>query len=483
VSSSAFATLAPLPADRRGNRAAAALLAALALASSSLGCAHAPAPWQPPPSWHRGAVVYGVVPPLFGPRPLQAVTARLDELADLGVDMLWLSPIQRTDDPGAISYSVTDYWHVREDFGTPEELRTLVREAHERGMRVLLDFVPNHTSTGHPFYRDAQARGTASPWWRYYERDARGEATYDFDWKHLRKLDYANTAVRRMIADAFAYWVREFDVDGFRVDAAWGIRERAPAFWPALVAGLRRQRPGIVLIAEASARDPYYVAFGFDAAYDWTERLGRWSWERLFDDPARIGPALDAALSSRAAPGATPMDRVLRFLDNNDTGERFVTRYGPALTRVAEVLVHALPGLALVYTGEEIGAEYRPYEDPPPIAWADAKGLRAHYRRLAALREQLPALRDGAYRRVQVEGSDAAFAFLRDAGGDGQALVVLNFGHAARLRLLVPETQRAAPSWDALAGRPFPVRAAGPRALEVDVAATTAAILVPPPRP
>jgi cyclomaltodextrinase / maltogenic alpha-amylase / neopullulanase len=418
--------------------------------------------------------VYGVVPPLFGDPPLRAVTARLDALASLGVDLLWLAPINETDDRGAISYSVTDYWRVREDFGTPDDLRTLVREAHERGMRVLLDFVPNHTSTGHPFYRDAEAHGRASPWWGFYERDPSGEARWDFDWKHLRQLEFDHPAVRRMIGDAFAYWIREFDVDGFRVDAAWGIRDRKPDYWPALVAELRRQKPDAVLVAEASAREPYWIASGFDAAYDWTGQLGHWAWEQVFDDPARIGSALDAALASTA----TPMDRVLRFLDNNDTGARFVTEHGVPFTRVAAVLVHTLPGLAVIYTGEEVGAEYEPYEDPPVLAWSDPHGLLPHYRRLAALRETLPALRDGAYRRVRVVGNGAAFAFVRDAGAAGQALVVLNFGPAARLRLEAPEALRETPGWDALADRAFPVVAVGPRTLEVELGATSAVVLV-----
>lgn len=460
-----------LPARRR------TLAAALALATLAAGCAHRPASEAraAAPAWHHGAVVYGVVPPLFGAPPLRAVTARLDALRDLGVDLLWIAPVNETDDRGAISYAVTDYWRVREDYGSPDDLRALVREAHARGMRVLLDVVPNHTSTGHPFYADAEARGRASPWWGFYLRDPSGEARYDFDWKHLRKLDYRNPQVRRMIADAFAYWVREFDVDGFRVDAAWGIRDRAPDFWPALVRDLRRQKPGLVLVAEASARDPYWIASGFDAAYDWTEELGHWSWEKVFDDPARIGPALDAALAARA----TPMDRVLRFLDNNDTGARFVTRHGVALTRVAAVLAETLPGLAVVYTGEEVGAEYQPYEDPAPLRWTDAHGLRPHYRRLAALREALPALRDGAYQRVRVD-RDSAFAFVRDAGAAGRALVVLNFGGAARLRLELPAPWSAPPAFDALAERAVPLRALGPRTLEVELPATSAVVLVPP---
>ncbi|MFT3912836.1 MAG: alpha-amylase family glycosyl hydrolase [Anaeromyxobacteraceae bacterium] len=455
-----------------------------------LACARPPPPPAPrvadpvpAAAWHRGAVVYGVVPPLLvsrpGESPLAAVTAHLDALADLGVDVLWLAPVTATDDPGAISYAVTDLFALRPDYGTPAELRALVREAHARRMRVVLDLVASHTSTGHPFYRDAEARGRASPWWAFYERGPDGEARYDFDWKHLRRLDYANPAVRRMVSDACALWVRDYDVDGFRFDAAWAVKDRAADFWPALVKDLRAQKPGLLLLAEASARDPYWIASGFDAAYDWTAELGHGAWEHAFDDPRRVAPALDAALAARA----TPMDRVLRFLGNNDTGARFVTRHGPALTRVAAVLEHTLPGLPLVFTGEETGAAYEPYADPAPLDGRDPSGLRPLYRRLAALREQLPALRDGLYRRARVtEGgapSEAVFAFQRDAGEAGRALVVLNFGPApARVELEIPGAPGPAPAFDALAERAEPARAVDARTVALELPPTSARVLV-----
>lgn len=456
-----------------------ASLARLAAALSLLGALPPRATAEVPrdPEWHRSAVVYGVVPPRFGDEPLEAVAARLDDLRDLGVDALWLAPVQPTDDPGHVSYAVTDYFGLRPDFGTPEDLRTLVREAHARGIRVLLDFVPNHTSAAHPHHRDAEARGRASPYHAWYDRDARGRATHYFDWAHLKNLDYRNRAVREMMKDAFAYWVREFDVDGFRVDAAWGIRRRAPGFWAELDRHLADVKPGVFLLAEASARDGFYVRNGFEAAYDWTGELGRWAWEEAFRDPSRIGPALDAAL----APGPTPMHRVARFLNNNDTGSRFVTRHGAGATRVAAVLQHALPGIALLYTGDEVGAEFQPYEDGPPISWADPHGLRPLYRRLAALREELPALRRGGLRRVRVRDHPSAYAFLRDAGGSERALVVLNFGGAARVRLELPDAGPL-PTWDALGERAGAVRRVGPRDAEVDMGAQEALVLVPAPR-
>jgi glycosidase len=464
-------------------RAGAGLAAVAAVALAALGCGPRVPPERPQRAspWHRSAVVYGVVPPLFGPagevRPLVAVTERLDALRELGVDALWIAPVMDTDDRGAISYQITDFRRIRPDYGTEEDLRALVRAAHARRMKVLLDVVPNHTSTGHPWYRDAQARGPASPYWSWYDRDPQGVATHYFDWKHLPNLNYANPAVRREMTASLLHWIREFDVDGFRVDAAWGIRDRAPDAWPEMVRALRAAKPGLFLVAEASAREPYWVGAGFDAAYDWTHELGRWAWERIFDDPATLAPALDAALSH----ALTPPDRVLRFLENNDTGDRFVTRHGLETTRVAAVLLHALPGIPALFTGSEVGAAYRPYEDPAPLDWSeDRGGLRAWYARLAALREELPALREGGYRRLEVPGEPDVFAFVRDAGAAGRALVVLNFGGAARLRIELPPGGGAPPTWDALRRGPAPARAAGGR-LEVDAGAREAFVLVAPP--
>src|SRR6185437_9249472 len=95
----------------------------------------------------------------------------------------------------------------------------------------------------------------------------------------ISNLNYANPAVRSYMLSAFAHWLRDYHVDGFRLDAAWAVRQRDPRFWPKLHAVLTRIDPNIVLIAEASGRDPYYVNHGFDAAYDCTSRLGQWAWD------------------------------------------------------------------------------------------------------------------------------------------------------------------------------------------------------------
>lgn len=418
--------------------------AILPLVLSVAACARAPAapvpaaPDEAARQWLPGAVIYGVVPRNFGARGATSVIERLDGLRELGADALWLPPATATPD-GDFGYAVTDYFSLRRDFGTPAEFRRLVDEAHRRGMRVLLDFVPDHTADRHPCFLDASARGPASPCWSFYDRDPAGRATHYFDWTNLPNLNYGNPAVRRMMLDAFTHWVQTYDVDGFRVDAAWGVRDRAPRFFPSLRARLDETKPGLALIAEASAREPDWRAAGFDGAYDWTGELGRWAWEHVFDDEAQIAPRLHAALAADPEPG-----RVLRFLNNNDTGPRFITRHGLPRTRVAAALLLTLPGIPLVYTGDEVGAEFEPYRDARPIDWRDRRGLRAHYKRLIALRHGHPPLASGQWRPIPPDpDAGGVYSYLRFAERGAPILVVLNFGRrdAVARVALPPEAQ------------------------------------------
>lgn len=370
------------------------------------------------PGWMNDAIVYGVVPHLFGKRGLDDVTARLDAIQALGVTTLWLSPV--TDAPGLdFGYAVTDHFRVRARFGAEADLRELVAAAHARGMRVMMDFVPNHLAEQHPYHADAEARGMDSAYHDFFDRGADGKITHYFEWTNLKNLDYDNPEVRRYMTAAFAHWVRDVGIDGFRVDASWAVKERAPEYWPQLRAELRRINPDLLLLAEASARDPWYVENGFDAAYDWTGQLGQWAWHDAFGAELPTAERLRAALAA-SAPG-TP---VFRFLNNNDTGTRFVTRHGPAYTRVAAALLLTLPGVPCLYTGEEVGAAYEPYGEPQPISWEDKEGLRDHYARLARLRHEEPALRSAGMEMLPAE--DAALLAYRRPGRE-PVTVVLNF--------------------------------------------------------
>jgi cyclomaltodextrinase len=381
------------------------------------------------PAWVDRAVVYGVVPFFFGPRGFDDVSERLDEIAALGATAVWLSPVTASpeDDFG---YAVKDYFQLRESFGTEQDFRELVDKAHALGLRVIMDFVPNHFSDQHPYYRHALEHGPRSPYYDWFERGPGGEAEYYFDWENLPNLDYDNAEVQNYIITAFAHWVKHYDIDGFRVDVGWGVRERAPEFWERWREELKRIDPDLFLLAEASARDPFYVRGGFDAVYDWSGKLGEWAWQDVFKEGPEGGidlGRLRAALTN-ADQGFAEDTLIFRFLNNNDTGKRFITRYGPAMTRVASTMLFTLPGVPLIYTGDEIGAAFEPYDEGPPLVWRDPYGLTPHYQRLSELRRNTPTLWSDELALIETNRDDAVLAYVRPGKTPRQSvLVMLNF--------------------------------------------------------
>jgi glycosidase len=396
------------------------------------------------PAWVEGAVVYGAIPRLFGTPGAQAIQDRLDQLADLGVNAMWLAPINETNDYG---YSVIDYFELRDNFGSKEEFKSMIEAAHERGIRVLMDFVPNHTSNEHPYFKDTVEKGQNSPYWDFYDRDENGNYTYYFDWTHLPNLNYDNPEVRRMMLEAFSHWVREFDVDGFRVDACWGVQQRRPDFWPEWRRELKRIKPDLLLLAEASARDPYNFENGFDAAYDWTEDLGRWAWGGFWGEQAEKVEArhlverLKNALLNEPE-GYHPDALIFRFLNNNDTGTRFIQTHGEPLTRVATALLLTLPGIPCIYTGDEAGQWFRPYFDVTPISFRERyRGLRDYHKKLIALRKEIPSLHSRLWQLLEAGPADQVLAYLRFLEGNTEpVLIVLNFSEEpAQTAVSLPE--------------------------------------------
>ena len=377
-------------------------------------------------AWIADAVVYGVIPRNFDPPGFNGVAARLDDLADLGVTALWFAPITRTP-PELFGYEVADYFDVRAEYGTKEDFRVLVEAAHARGIRVLMDFVPNHTSIQHPYARDAAANGEASTYWDFYDRDPGGNLTHYFNWTHLPNLNYDNPEVARFMMEAFSYWVREFDVDGFRVDAVWGIKERNPEWLTVFLDEMNRIKPDSLLIAEASARDEFYFEQGFDAAYDWTDELGRWAWADAMGGIAPIGEKMVDVLTDGGS-GYHEDALVMRFLNNNDTGQRFISTYGLDFYRVALAMLLTLPGLPCLYTGDEVGSEYQPYDQVGPIDWTDRHSLRDVTKKLIALRRSMPALHSQEWLPLAVEPATPLFAYLRaKRNGQEPVVVMLNF--------------------------------------------------------
>jgi len=384
------------------------------------------------PDWRGCAILYGVVPALFGTDGLPDVTRRIDELSQLGVTALWLPPVTRAP-PGDFGYALTDPFHLRQDLGSPSDLRKLIDRAHAHGIRVLLDFVTNHLSREAPYFKDAQTLGRRSAYFDWFQRDSNGQPVHYFDWTSLENLNYRNPAVRHYELAAITHWFRDFPIDGFRADAAWAVRERDPAFWPVVRSRVERLRPGALLLAEASARDPYYMSHGFDVAYDWTSELGHWAWQGGFGPPGRLPDLrlLRAALTDNGH-GFPDNIGVLRFINNNDTGERFITAHGVVDTRLAAALLLTLPGVPLIYAGDEVGAAFEPYAHPKPIEWNDPEHLLPLYTRLTHLRLELAALRSPTLRLLHTPRDDSLLAYIRPGRRPAREVtVVLNFGVSA----------------------------------------------------
>lgn len=385
-------------------------------------------------------IVYGVVPHNFGKRGFRDVTAKLDYLAELGINAIWIAPANPTP-TGGHGYDVSNYFELRSDYGTKEDFKEMIDEAHQRGIKVLMDFVPNHTSIDHPYMREALIEREASPYYDFYDRDESGDYTHYFNWENLPNLNFDNLKVVEWIIAAFSYWVREFDVDGFRVDVAWGIKQRRPDFWSACRQALDRIKPDILMLAEASARDPYYFDNGFEAAYDWTDELGHWSMEEVFEDEEKLIERLDASLTNQGR-GFHEDAVVFRFLNNNDTAERFITRYGLDMTRVAAAMLLTFPGLPCIYTGQEVGAEYEPYKTPGPISWENRDDLRDYYKKLINIRQSLPCLSASTkWEKIKVNPEKKIYAYLRPGHEEGgSALIILNFsGEECKAELALPE--------------------------------------------
>src|SRR5499433_296733 len=172
---------------------------------------------RPVRDWVRDGVIYEIYPRAFSPAGnFDGVTAQLDRLKDLGVTILWLMPIhpigqERKKGTIGSPYAVRDYYGINPDYGNKEDLKRLISEAHRRGLKVIIDIVANHTSWDSVLIMK-------HPEW--FKRDAKGQITYPHDWVDVAALDYSHSGLRDYMTEMLRYWLREFDLDGFRCDVA-----------------------------------------------------------------------------------------------------------------------------------------------------------------------------------------------------------------------------------------------------------------------
>lgn len=416
-------------------------------------------------AWVDRAMIYEITPHAFvSDGKLADITARIPELVALGVNTIWLQPVFATRDGGQ-GYDIIDYFAVRRDLGTVADLRELVTVAHAHGLKVLLDFVPNHTSLHHPYAQDAVSHGESSHYHDFYQRTV-SRARYSmhehtrevgqmdfvyYFWPELVNLNHDNPEVEQWMIEAGRYWIEELDIDGYRIDAVWGVNARTPQAMQRWRLALKRLKPEIMLLGEDKATLPAAFENRFDVAYDWypdEEWVSHWTWQTDYsaewnltifnsEDERSRSQGLRDALTNRGQ-GFHPDARVLRFMENNDTF-RFIATHGPReveRTRMAAALIYSLPGIPLLYNGQEIGFAAHPYETESIFARGqaiqsqDPHGLFAFYQRVLALRRTYAALAMGGYEEVDVAPDDAddhVFAFRRWHAGE-HVFTMLNMG-------------------------------------------------------
>jgi len=369
--------------------------------------------------WSRQAVIYQInIRQYSQAGTFQAVQADLPRLKKLGVDILWLMPVQpigKLNRKGTLGsyYSISDYTAVNPEFGTLADAKAFVAAAHQLGFKVILDWVANHTAWDHGWT-------TAHKDW--YKLNAKGEiypVTFnegqpsEEHWDDVVALNYKSEGLRAAMIDAMKFWVREVNLDGFRCDVASLVPTN---FWVRARKELDAVKP-MFMLAESDAID-LQSSGAFDMTYSWD--LADQVFKKIGKGEAGA-PLLRDWLAKQPA-GYPAHAYRMRFTSNHDFNSWHGTDaelYGDAYQALA-VLTFTLPGMPLIYNGQESRLTQKlAFFEKDAIAWKNYE-LSDFYAGLVALKHQHPALAAGQYGApVRLLDSPAdVVAFERRQGAD-----------------------------------------------------------------
>jgi len=346
-----------------------------------------------------------------------AAQQELPRLKELGVDIVWLMPIYQIGEKerkGTLGsyYAIKDYKTPNPEFGTLEDFDSFLAAAHKEGLRVVLDWVANHTSP------DAAWVTSQDPSWYY--RDSLGNTMVEYDWTDIAKLNYDNEEVREAMVDAMRFWL-DRGIDGFRCDMAYIVPQD---FWTPTFAQLKKEY-GNDLYLLAEGEEPWLHDAGFQVSYAW--RL-----HHMLNDIAQGKANVDSLKNYITEDAAKfPGARRLMFTSNHDENSwsgSEMERMGAAHKLMA-VLTFVLPnGEPLIYTGQEVGYDHRLafFEKDAVPSWYPNE-YTSFYKRMTGLRHNHPALIDGEYMLLDDQWvPDDVLAFTM-TDKDEQILVLANF--------------------------------------------------------
>lgn len=395
------------------------LAAALCVSLPLFAAAAKPDPYQPVPyvqlhhpEWTKNATIYELNTRQFSAEgTFRAAEKQLPRLKALGVDIVWLmpvNPIGEQNRKGTLGspYSVRDYYGVNPEFGTLADLKHFVATAHSLRLHVILDWVANHTAWDNPM---AQAH----PDW--YQHDWRGHfrPTPWFDWADIINLDYHSPGLRKYMTEAMKYWVREVDFDGFRCDVAGFV---PVDFWNNVRRELDAIKP-VFMLGEWESRDLHAAAFDMTYAWSWYEAM-----HNIAKGKADVGALYNYYAWNE---GFYPPDCYrMNFVSNHDKNSWDGTafeQFGNALP-AAMVLSVVADGMPLIYNGQEAGNTKRlQFFEKDPIQWKEHPNGEL-YRKLFALKHANTALWNGHWGALMVDVPNSdhgnVLSFVRDNGKD-----------------------------------------------------------------
>jgi len=296
------------------------------------------------PEWAKKATIYEVnIRQYSSAGDFKSVTKSLPRLQKLGVGILWLMPIQPISSikrKGTLGspYSVADYKGINSEFGNSTDFKELVDSAHKLGMKVIIDWVANHSGWDNPWIANKS----------WYHQDYNGDViSPNRDWTDVAWLNYDNLEMRAAMIDAMKYWVTQFDVDGFRADVASGV---PVDFWEEAGRQLQKIKPLFMLAEEqgtAGMLDQAYVA-----NYNW-RLLNLMNQIANEEIPVQSFISFYRLKMPPYPTGSFPMNFITNHDENSWNGSEY-KRLGAAVPAMA-ALTFTLPGIPLIYSGQEVG--------------------------------------------------------------------------------------------------------------------------------
>jgi len=379
------------------------------------------------PEWVKEGPIYEIYVRAFSRSgSFNEVEKKLDYLKDFGIKTIWLMPLFPIGKKGrkgklGSPYSIMDYFKTNPEYGTEENLKSLISSAHKKNLRIILDMVPNHAANDHILISDKP---------EMFYRDENGDLGRKVsDWSDVTDWDYSNKETWNYMKSILKYWITEFDFDGFRCDVAGLLPTE---FWDEVIDELKQIKPDIFMLAEWESPDLHVKAF--NSTYNWT----------LFD--------LVKDVVFEKKPASLIIDYILekiqvypqnayflQFIENHDY-ERSAQVFGKKLIKPLAALFFTQHGLPLIYAGQEIGETNKPsHFDQETIKWENGDDeVFLFYKNLISLRKQHSAFSSEKQFKLDNDYPDEVLSYVKEDKNE-EMIVLINLSNLQK-SVTIPES-------------------------------------------